>query len=295
MPTKFLYPDNTQDKVMEELEKLVKVLEIPSNPELKKNIRFMRNLTKSLFIVAHKKQRAIKKELSFEPYNPINIQEYNPAPIKTPEMRKIPSPPPPAPKASQLPIPTLTHPEIESNNIIQLKKENGTLVYDVVEPRMESIDWRIYNALRPIVKEAVKKDPNIVENQNFIDNEIKKISKTLKIKYSPDYVKKIKYYLEKNIKGYGKIDPLMRDLRVRKIICSSYDNIKVIFENETLPTNIEFDSNEELNNFIFGLAEKYNQKLSESQQSLEIKLPNMEIKAEYSPLTTSSFTITKIA
>ena len=36
MPTKFLYPDTTRDKVMEELDKLVEILNKPKNPETEK-------------------------------------------------------------------------------------------------------------------------------------------------------------------------------------------------------------------------------------------------------------------
>ena len=296
MTTKFLYPDQTRDKVMEELDRLVAVLDKPKNPEIEKNIRFLRNFTKSLFMIAHKKplrpkfSRIIEEHRQLESSKPIEIkQETKPLPPKI-----LPPPPLPSPKPISLP-PKMKLPEIEKNNIIQLKKENNTLIYDVVEPRMESMDWQIYNELKPVIQETIKKNPNIIQDQNFIPSEIQKIAKRLKIKYSPDYARKIKYYLEKNLKGYGKLDPLIRDNRVRKIICNSYDDIKVVFESETLPTNIEFDSNEELNNFIVNLAERNGKKISELEPYLEIKNPIMEVRVNYSPLTTSSFTITKIS
>jgi len=296
MTTKFLYPDPTRDKVMEELDRLVAVLDKPKNPEIEKNIRFLRNFTKSLFMIAHKKplrpkfSRIIEEHRQLESSKPIEIkQETKPLPPKI-----LPPPPLPSPKPISLP-PKMKLPEIEKNNIIQLKKENNTLIYDVVEPRMESMDWQIYNELKPVIQETIKKNPNIIQDQNFIPSEIQKIAKRLKIKYSPDYARKIKYYLEKNLKGYGKLDPLIRDNRVRKIICNSYDDIKVVFESETLPTNIEFDSNEELNNFIVNLAERNGKKISELEPYLEIKNPIMEVRVNYSPLTTSSFTITKIS
>lgn len=300
MSTKFLYPDPTRDKVMEELDKLVAILDKPKNPEMEKNIRFLRNFTRSLFIVAHKKPlrqkilRITEKPQQLESSKLFEIKEIKQEIKPLPPKNLPPAPPLPPSKLSSLP-PKMKLPEIEKNNIIQLKKENNTLTYDVIEPRMESIDWQIYNELKPIIQETIKKNPSIIQDQNFIPNEIQKIAKRLKIKYSPDYARKIKYYLEKNLKGYGKLDPLIRDNRVRKIICNSYDDIKVIFENETLSTNIEFDSNEELNNFIVNLAERNGKKISELEPYLEIKNPIMEVKANYSPLTTSSFTITKIS
>jgi hypothetical protein len=279
MPINFLYPDPSKDKIMDELDKLVSILQKPKTPELKRNIRIVRNFTKALFIVSHKKLPVrISKQ-------PITQQ-----PLPTQQKAPLP-PPPPAPK--EVPK-TLPNEEIPQNTITQLKKEGDELKYNSIEPVMQSLDWKIYNHLRPIVKEALKKDPKTIEDQPFLEKEIKKITKELKIEFSNDYIKKIKYYLTKNMKGFGKVDPLIKDERVKKIICNSYSEIKVIFENETLKTNIKFDSNEGLNNFIEGLAEKYGKEVSDSNPKLELKLPNMEIKADYNPLTTSSFVITKL-
>ena len=283
---KFLYHDTDKDKVLEELDRIVKILQKPADPEVKKNVKFLRRFTKSLFIVSHKRTKVPHK---MQTYSRQIIPQMSPVMARA----GIPLPPPPPRPSMDKVENNANNREIEQNHISKLKKENGQVIFDIIEPRMEAIDWQIYNELRPIVKEAVKKDPEIVDRPDFIPGKVREIASNLKIKYSPDYIKKIKYYLEKNIKGFGKIDALMRDSRVKKIICSSYNELKVVFEGEVLPTNIVFDSNEELNNFILGVAEKYGSKVSETEPILKINLPNMDITAEYSPLTTSSFTIIK--
>lgn len=285
-PIKFLYQDTDKDKVLEELDRIVKILQKPADPEVRKNVRFLRRFTKSLFIVSHKKAKIPQKRQIYSRQATPQM-----SPIITNLGMPLP-PPPPRPLVYQVEN-KVNNWGIEQNHISQLKKENGQVIFDIIEPRMEAVDWQIYNQLRPIVKEAVKKDPEIVDRPDFIPGKVREIASNLKIKYSPDYIKKIKYYLEKNIKGFGKIDALMRDSRVKKIICSSYNELKVVFDGETLPTNIAFDSNEELNNFISGIAEKYGGKVSETEPNMQINLQNMEIIAEYRPLTTSSFTITK--
>ena len=176
-------------------------------------------------------------------------------------------------------------------SISQLRKENNKIIYDSIEPEMETIDWRIYNLLLPVVKEKIKQDPKAMEDDSFLSGELTRIGKQLKMNLTGDYVKKIKYHLAKNMKGFGKIDPLIRDSGVKKIICATYDNIKVMFENELLSTNIKFDSNEELSNFISTIAERYGKNLSDP--NIEISLQNLDIKINYSPITTSSFIITK--
>ncbi|MAF50566.1 MAG: hypothetical protein CMH64_00585 [Nanoarchaeota archaeon] len=284
MSTKFLYPNENNNKTLEELDRIVKILQKPKSPELKKNIRILRAFSKSLFIISHKKPKSTKMQ------QPLQTQ---PLPKVQQSSAPLPPPPPPAPKAAT-PKPSQPQEEIKQNNISKLKKENGKLVYDLIEPAMESQDWKIYNKLRQVVKKNITKDPTILEKSSFLESEIKKAATELKIKYSDSYIQKIKYYLEKNIKGFGKMDPLMHDSRVKEISCNSYNDIKVVFESETLPTNIQFDTNQELNNFILGLSEKYGKPVSDTKPDLEIKLPNMEIKANYNPITTSSFTIKKI-
>ncbi|MBU2639486.1 MAG: hypothetical protein KKG75_02130 [Nanoarchaeota archaeon] len=303
MPVNFLYPDPTRDKVMEELNKLVEILERPKNPQTVKNVRILRNFTKALFLVSHGK--GIKKQETKKDYQTIKQESYpKPTeesyqkPIKAPQPRKLIQPPLPPPPPSPVKAPSTSlstkEPELKENTISQLKEENGELKYDLVEPTLQDQDWKIYNLLEPIVREAVRKDPNLLERPNFIEDEIAKIAKQLKIKYSLDYVKKLKYHLTRNLKGFGKIDPLIKDSRVKKIICESFDNIKVIFNNKLIPTNIQFDSNQELNNFVLNIGKKYGKIPTETTPNIAIKIQNLEVKANYAPLMGSSFTITKL-
>ncbi|MAG52332.1 MAG: hypothetical protein CMH62_00040 [Nanoarchaeota archaeon] len=108
MLEKFLYPDTTKDKVMEELDKIVDILQNPVNPEEKKNIRILRNFTKSLFIVSHKKLKKPQVQQSIQPKKPQPIIQPKIQPIpqikkpviqqKKPVKKSLPPPPPP-PKA----------------------------------------------------------------------------------------------------------------------------------------------------------------------------------------------------
>ena len=89
------------------------------------------------------------------------------------------------------------------------------------------------------------------------------------------------------------MDPLIKNSDVSEIICNSYNNIRVKYQNELIPTNIQFDTNEELDNFILNLAEKSNKKISELQPDLQLMFGNLKISAFYNPIMGSRFTIIK--
>ena len=89
------------------------------------------------------------------------------------------------------------------------------------------------------------------------------------------------------------MDPLIKDPDVAEIVCNSYNNIKVKYKNELIPPNIQFDTIEELDNFILNIAEKSNQKVSEANPELIINLLGLRVSAFYNPIMGSRFTIVK--
>jgi len=283
MSIKFLYPDPKQKEMLDELEKINYVLNKPLSPELQKNMRFVKNFTLALFKVTKKQpiQKTQKKEIHTKP---LEIK----SPLEPKEFKLLAPPPPPPPAVT-----VEKHPSQPIST--KLKKQGDSLNYESIEPEMENKDWKIFTKIKNTIKEQLQKDPNILEDENFLANEIQKIAKELKIKITPDYTKKIKYYLNKNIKGFGRIDPLIQDEKVTSIICNAYDNISVIYNNENLATNIKFRTNEEMNSFVVNLTEKFDKKLSENVPSLQFSTDKFKISLNYNPLMgRSSFRIDKL-
>lgn len=285
MTIQFLYPNPKQKEMLDELEKINYILNKPLSPELKKNMRFVKNFTLSLFKITKAKQiKKDKHEALQIPTKPLEIKSL-PQPK---EIKPLAPPPPPPPSISV---------QLHSSQPIstKLKKEGDLLKYESLEPEMENKDWKIFTQVKNTIKTQLQKDPNVLENESFLEKEIQKIAKELKIKTSPDYTKKIKYYLIKNIKGFGKIDPLIQDEKVTSIICNAYDNISVVYDSEPLQTNIKFRTNQEMNSFVVNLAEKFDKKLSENTPSLQFSTNKYKININYNPLMgRSSFRIDKL-
>jgi hypothetical protein len=313
MSIHFLSPNPEQKQTLDELEKLLDLLKVKPNRKLKQNSRFVKNFTKALLITAKKHKTAPAKPIETKSLPPTEMHAAQPLPGVTHQIhpfkseglhdsfrdrisQKLPPPPPPPmpsvpqmPKAPTTPVKRGGPPTIKP----KLTKEKGVLKFNVLEPQMESLDWKIFKDVKTKMKAKIMENPTVLENENFLTEEIKKSCNTLKVKYSDSYLQKIKYYLIKYTKGYGKIDPLMQEPKITEIICNSYSDLKVNYDGETLATNISFDTNEELDNFILNLSEKFHKPVSETAPELEVSTPELKVSAFYNPIMGSKFTIKK--
>lgn len=305
MPIHFLSPNPEQKEALDELEKLIKVLEIKPSRRLVRNVRFVKGFTRGLLIAGKNYSKSkpktktydIKAEQKYVQPRMEKIKQASKIQVSPQPSMPLPPSPPPAPSMA-MPQPN-SGINIKGGGksfesfVQKVSKENGILKFNIIEPEMESADWRIFNNVKMNLKQQIIKDPGVLDREDFLINEIRNVCQKLNIKYSESYLRKIKYYLVKYIKGFGKIDPLIKDPDVTEIICDSYNDVKVKYKNELIPTNIQFDTNEELDNFILNVAEKANKEISEANPELMASFQNLRISAFYNPIMGSRFTIVK--
>ncbi len=116
---------------------------------------------------------------------------------------------------------------------------------------------------------------------------------------SPVGMRKILYYLERDIVGYGKIDPLMYDDYVEDISCGGVN--KPIFlwhrKYENIKTNIMFRDEQELDDFIMRIVHKAGKHVSIAFPIVDVTLPEKHrLAVSFGKETTpsgTSFTIRK--
>jgi flagellar protein FlaI len=116
---------------------------------------------------------------------------------------------------------------------------------------------------------------------------------------SPVGIRKILYYLERDIVGYGKIDPLTYDNYVEDIGCSGVN--KPIFlwhrKYENIKTNIVFRDEQELDDFVMRIVHKAGKHVSIAFPIVDVTLPEKHrLAVSFGKETTPSgttFTIRK--
>lgn len=112
-------------------------------------------------------------------------------------------------------------------------------------------------------------------------------------------IRKILYYLERDLIGYGKIDALMFDPDVEDISCSGVNKPIYLWHRkyENIKTNVVFQDEEELDDFVMKLVHRAGKHVSIAYPIVDITLPGKHrLAVSFGKETTpagTSFTIRK--
>ena len=184
------------------------------------------------------------------------------------------------------------------------KDESGLLKYYVIEPTMEKSDVELMNRIKEILKYEIHKiDVRELEEPKEAEKVLREkaieIIRKYKMKVPKITFEKIYYYLTRDLIRYGKIDPLMRDPQIEDISCDGPGIPVYIWHRrfESMPTNVKFESEEELTRMVVRLAYLAGKHISVAQPMVDASLPDgSRIQLTYGKEVTkkgSTFTIRK--
>ncbi|MDP3565378.1 MAG: type II/IV secretion system ATPase subunit [Methanoregula sp.] len=181
--------------------------------------------------------------------------------------------------------------------IERLRNEGFT--YIVVEPAIsqkeKTILMETYAHLRDII---IYDNTEKSKNERIDPVAVARIIRQFDPDITDDRVEILKYYIERDLSGYGQLEVLMRDPALEDLSCNGHDLPVFIFHRTygSLPTSIFF-TEAELNQFVLKLAQKANKQMSLSNPMVDATLPNgARIQITYSAVVStkgSSFTIRK--
>jgi len=163
---------------------------------------------------------------------------------------------------------------------ISVIKDLDTLqrTYRVLEPYLTKKEHDVLLFIRNelISRFSVRLD-ELDENPNtFLVNQFQQVLHEFRISLDDLLEKKLLYYLSRFFLGYDKIDPLMRDPHIEDISC---DGAKVsIFIHHrdfgSLESNVVFESEDQLTQFVVKLAQKCGKHISVSNPMLDATMPD---------------------
>ncbi len=158
---------------------------------------------------------------------------------------------------------------------IQFNEVSNDYLYYIAEPELtpfeETLLNDVYERLRDILsyKDMIKG----ANKKEILTNKVKEIIDKYIHDFDTRSFHKILYYMLRNNIGFGRIDPLMRDAGIEDISCSGPNIPLYLYHRkyENIKTNIIFGE-EELNSFVFLLAQRSGKSISIAKPHLDATL-----------------------
>ncbi len=141
-------------------------------------------------------------------------------------------------------------------------KEEGRegYTYVVIEPSMSEEEKASLADLKKLLIDELDVDLRNIGStekaERYISAKVKELAKKYGYKISPPTMTKLLYYMTRDFIHLGKIEPLMRDKLIEDISCDGAGIPIYIWyrDYESIPTNIIFETEDELDTFVSKLA-----------------------------------------
>jgi flagellar protein FlaI len=152
--------------------------------------------------------------------------------------------------------------------------------YEVIEPTLQKNEERQLKELRTFLMEEVNVNLKEIETkgkaENYLKEQARQIIKKYHLKVPPEAIDKLIYYIIRDFVGYGKIDPLMKDQLIEDISADGVNIPIYVWHRiyESLPTNITFKEEAELDSFIVRMAYLSGKNISIASPMLDASLPD---------------------
>jgi flagellar protein FlaI len=215
----------------------------------------------------------------------------------------IPPPPPkPIPKGLKV-IEKYPLYEPFSHVVIVQNPKTGEHQYILDELQLDPLERGVYDRILEILLAEIESPKEeILDPRKFFAEEAKKIVDKYRISlgWLPDVSwYKILYHAERDLVGFGKIDPLMRDPNIEDISCDGVLKPVYVWHRnyESIETNLEFPDDEVLDNTVVKLVHMAGKHVSTAFPIVDASLPGkhrlaVAYRREITPFGTA-FTIRK--
>ncbi|USZ68783.1 type II/IV secretion system ATPase subunit [Halorussus salilacus] len=177
--------------------------------------------------------------------------------------------------------------------------------YHVVEPDLDDLEADLLDRLLEDIRDSLIHRREVGEGTDedaeaVLKDELRELLSVYGVEIEPASFYRLFYYLYRSFRGFGKLDPLMRDPGIEDISCDGYDlPIFVYHDGYTdIETNVVYGK-EELDNLVVRLAQRSGKHVSIGDPVVEATLPDgsraeLALGEEVTPRG-SAFTIRKYA
>jgi flagellar protein FlaI len=187
--------------------------------------------------------------------------------------------------------------------VIVQNPKTGEHKYILDELQLDTLERDVYHRILDVLLAEIESPKEeIADPRKFFAEEAKKIVDKYRISlgWLPDVSwYKILYYAERDLVGFGTIDPLMRDPNIEDISCDGVNKSVYIWHrnHESIETNLQFENDEVLDNLVVKLVHMGGKHVSSAFPIVDASLPGKHrlavcYRREITPFGTA-FTIRK--
>ncbi|MEX2193626.1 MAG: type II/IV secretion system ATPase subunit [Nitrosarchaeum sp.] len=163
--------------------------------------------------------------------------------------------------------------------VIKDTTAKGGLRYQVIEPELSERDQNAFEIIKKLLITELSVSLGEIKTkkdaERRLKNKIATMIKKYRLKIPPKNIEKINYFAVRDFIYLGKIEPLMRDHMIEEISCDG-TNIPIYVwhrEHESIPTNIIYEKESELNNFARKMAYICGKHVSIADPIIDASLP----------------------
>lgn len=167
-------------------------------------------------------------------------------------------------------------------------KSVGPPMTPELQPKFRSVVQQVYNKavyLDPheSVEQFEKNLMGLIDASTRVSEEGAKEKKSLfgdlftepRIPVTEDELALIKYHARQSIVLSGPLEPLLRDPYIEDIHCIGHDNVSIVHKVfQAMPTDIKFESVDELDNYVRALSERIGRPASMARPIIDGTLPD---------------------
>jgi len=156
----------------------------------------------------------------------------------------------------------------------------GGLSYTIIEPTLSERDKKNFEIIKKLLMIELSVSLSEIKTKKAAEiklaRKIAQLIKKYKLEIPAKNLSKITYYAIRDFVYLGKIEPLMRDHMVEEISCDGTNIPLYIWhrEFESIPTNIRFETDKELNNFARKVSYMCGKHVSLANPIVDAALPD---------------------
>jgi len=152
--------------------------------------------------------------------------------------------------------------------------------YEVIEPTISRDEITQLEEIKTLLMDEVDISLKEIETrekaEEYLERRVREVIRDYRLKIPEESIDKLIYYIRRDFIGYGKIDAIMRDHLIEDVSADGV-NIPVYVwhrEYESIPTNIIYRNDDELDTFIIRLAYLAGKNISIARPMIDASLPD---------------------